>query len=151
MKIVDFLKNDKWTDEALLKRSEAIVRSFISAERETILNRKVQGQTLGQYTMTEDDIQELQFFQETVLKVKESLEQAFIDREIHNQILDSEKDFLRLKEPFIQPEENNQGVIINSDIIQMDLEEREKAHQIIDPLPQEVKDALELRYQKFHK
>jgi hypothetical protein len=62
MSFVDLMANDVWTDADIVRRTEAIVRGQFSAEDEQILNRKVMGQVLGQYTLTADEQAELGAF-----------------------------------------------------------------------------------------
>jgi hypothetical protein len=62
MSFVDVMANDVWTAADIVRRTEAIVRSQFSAEDEQILNRKVTGQMLGQYTLTPDEQAELSAF-----------------------------------------------------------------------------------------
>jgi hypothetical protein len=62
MSFVDVMANDVWTAADIVRRTEAMVRSQFSAEDEQILNRKVTGQMLGQYTLTPDEQAELGAF-----------------------------------------------------------------------------------------
>lgn len=55
MSFIDMLANHVWTDAEITNRTEAMVRSVMPLADELVLNRKVQGAALGQYTLTPED------------------------------------------------------------------------------------------------
>lgn len=55
MSFIDMMANDVWSDADITARTEAMVRSVMSLADELVLNRKVQGAALGQYTLTSED------------------------------------------------------------------------------------------------
>lgn len=59
---VDLMGHHVWTEEDITRRTEAIVRAQFSSEAETILQRKVTGQILGQYHLTDDEQAQLAAF-----------------------------------------------------------------------------------------
>lgn len=62
MSFINLMANDVWSEADIVARTEAIVRSQFSAIDEQILNRKVTGQVLGQYTLTTAEQAEVQAF-----------------------------------------------------------------------------------------
>lgn len=136
MSFVNLMSNDRWSDSDITRRSEAMVRSVISADRETILNRKLQGQALGQYELTPDDLVELQLFNQTVFAAQAAGQAARADRDVLNAALDAEPSYQRLQQPALKPDEEG---------YEQDVAEREAAQVIIDGASQEVLDLLDLR------
>lgn len=55
MSFIDMLGSVVWTDAEITNRTEAMVRSVMPLADELVLNRKVQGAALGQYTLSEAD------------------------------------------------------------------------------------------------
>lgn len=136
MSFVDLMGHDRWSDADITGRSEAMVRSVISAERETILNRKLQGQALGQYEMTLDDLAELQLFNSTVFSAQAAAAAARVDRDLLHATLDAEPAYQRLQRAPLDP---------GAEGYEQDAAEREAAQGVIDGLPEPVLDLLALR------
>jgi hypothetical protein len=63
---INLMANDVWSDADITRRTEAMVRTEFSLEAETILNRKVAGISLNQYTPTDADLDEMARFKEVV-------------------------------------------------------------------------------------
>lgn len=59
---VNLMANDVWSETDIVNRTESLVRSEFSLAAERILNRKIQGATLGQYVLTNEEMGELQRF-----------------------------------------------------------------------------------------
>lgn len=55
MSFIDMMADRIWTDAEITNRTEAMVRAVVSVAEELVLNRKLQGAALGQYTLTADD------------------------------------------------------------------------------------------------
>lgn len=55
MSFIDMMADRVWTDAEIINRTEAMVRAVVSVADELVLNRKVQGAALGQYTLTAED------------------------------------------------------------------------------------------------
>lgn len=91
MSFVDLMGNDRWTEADIVNRTEAILRSSFSAQEETIINRKLSGQQLGQYTMTTDERAELAAFSAATLQAKADGASARADAALVNAALDVEQ------------------------------------------------------------
>lgn len=55
MSFIDMMADRIWTDAEITNRTEAMVRAVVSVAEELVLNRKLQGVALGQYTLTAAD------------------------------------------------------------------------------------------------
>ena len=55
MSFIDMMADRIWTDAEITNRTEAMVRAVVSVAEELVLNRKLQGAALGQYTLTPED------------------------------------------------------------------------------------------------
>lgn len=55
MSFIDMMADRIWTDAEITNRTEAMVRAVVSVAEELVLNRKLQGAALGQYTLTAAD------------------------------------------------------------------------------------------------
>lgn len=55
MSFIDMMADDVWSDADITNRTEAMVRAQVSTMEELVLNRKLQGAALGQYTLTAED------------------------------------------------------------------------------------------------
>lgn len=55
MSFIDMMSDQIWTDAEITKRTESIVRSVMPLDDELVLNRKIQGEALGQYVLTDAD------------------------------------------------------------------------------------------------
>jgi hypothetical protein len=69
---VNLMANDRWTERDHINRTELLVRSQISAEEETIINRKFSGALGGYIILNAQD-------QADVLWLKQVTEQAQIE------------------------------------------------------------------------
>lgn len=129
---INLLANDIWPDADITRRTEAMVRTEFSAEAETILNRKVAGISLNQYTPTPEDLAEMARFKEVVDAAHDEGVAARADMALLSQTLVYEAAVRRLaKEP------------IPDDI--QDEAERSDAQTLIDEATQEVVDLYALR------
>jgi hypothetical protein len=79
MSFVNLMGNDTWTEEDIVARTQALIRSEFSAEAENILNRKVTGAAIGQYKMTPSDLAEVARYTAVCDQVRELGNQARAD------------------------------------------------------------------------
>lgn len=96
MSFIDRMANDRWSDADITKRTEAMVRSVFPAEAEGIINRKLQGAGLGQYTLTPEDGAEIARFNDIVTAAAIAGAQARADALLVNQALEMEALFREL-------------------------------------------------------
>ena len=145
MSFVDLMGYDIWTEADILKRTESIVRSQFSLDEETILNRKFQGATLGQYVLTEADLNEMHRFKEIVSYSQQEGISARADMVLLTKVLQIEPSFLRLRLPLVEFQYDDEGNILNQEAIDLDMQEREAAQQIVDSASTEVLDLCNFR------
>lgn len=96
---IDLLGNDIWSDADITNRTEAIVRAQFSAIDETVLNRKVSGAGMGVYTLTADDMAEIQRFGAVTQAAAALGVQARADMALLQSALDYETATRRLSMP----------------------------------------------------
>lgn len=132
MSFVNLMANDIWSESDIILRTEAMVRSECSASREFILNRKVSGMVLGQYTMTPDEMLELSNFKALVEFAQQAGNEARADMALLLQTMELESAKKRLAE---DPNPDNES----------DADERAAAQVIVDSASPEVNNLWNLR------
>lgn len=132
MSFVDLMASDVWSEADITRRTEALVRAEFSAERETILNRKVSGALAGQYQLTEAEQAEVALFQRVTLAAKQAGEQARADMALLLEVFDVEAAARRLARPVVEPEMDEAGNVTNQEAINQDAAERAAAQAAID-------------------
>lgn len=55
MSFVNLMASDVWSEQDVINRMEAMIRSQYSSDEQSILNRKISGAMVGQYAMTADE------------------------------------------------------------------------------------------------
>jgi hypothetical protein len=143
---INLLANDIWSDADITRRTEAMVRSEFSLEAETILNRKVAGISLNQYTPTPEDLAEMARFKEVVdaaqaagvaaradmALLSETLVYEVAKKRLAQTTLQDAWDRLQLPEvePIVDEETDE---VINQAEVDQDKAERAAAQQIVQP------------------
>ena len=143
---INLLANDIWTDADITRRTEAMVRTEFSAEAETILNRKVAGISLNQYTPTPEDLAEMARFRAVVDAAQAAGVAARADMVLLSQTLVYEAAKKRLAKTTLQdawdrlqlPEvepivDQETGEVLNQAEVDQDKAERAIAQQIVQP------------------
>ena len=145
MSFIDLMASDVWTEADIVRRTEAMVRAEFSAERETILNRKVSGAIIGSYEMTEQDQAEVALFQQVTLAAKDAGDAARADMSLLAQVFEVESAARRLALPEVQPELDEAGYVTNQEAIDQDAAERAQAQAVIDGASPEARALYDLR------
>lgn len=143
---INLLANDIWSDADITRRTEAMVRTEFSAEAETILNRKVAGISLSQYTPTPEDLAEMARFKAVVDAAQAAGVAARADMVLLSQTLVYEAAKKRLAKTTLQdawdrlqlPEvepivDQETGEVLNQAEVDQDKAERATAQQIVQP------------------
>lgn len=143
---INLLANDIWSDADITRRTEAMVRTEFSAEAETILNRKVAGISLSQYTPTPEDLAEMARFRAVVDAAQAAGVAARADMVLLSQTLVYEAAKKRLAKTTLQdawdrlqlPEvepivDQETGEVLNQAEVDQDKAERATAQQIVQP------------------
>lgn len=94
---VDLMGDTVFTDSQITRRTESMVRQQFNAERETILNRKAVGATLGQYTLTTAEQAELAEFQTAAEAARAEGEAARADNALLSAAIAYERATVRLQ------------------------------------------------------
>lgn len=81
MSFVNLMKDDVWSEVDITNRTENIIRSFLSRDEENILNRKVTGTILGQYTLTESEQALLTNFAAKTIEARLAGDEARLDNQ----------------------------------------------------------------------
>ncbi|NTV10366.1 MAG: hypothetical protein HGA47_06275 [Zoogloea sp.] len=100
MGFVNLLGNDVWSEQDIVRRTEAMVRSEFSLEAEIILNRKVQGVTLGVPISPEDEA-ELERFRDVVTAAQRAGDEARADMTMLGAVMQYEAVLMRLALPLV--------------------------------------------------
>jgi hypothetical protein len=137
---INLMANDIWPDADITRRTEAMVRSEFSLEAETILNRKVAGISLNQYTPTPEDLAEMARFKVVVDAAQGEGVLARADMALLIQVFPLEDAQRRLDKP-LPPED------ATDEEKAQDADERAAAQAVIDGAPQNVRDLFEARRQ----
>ncbi len=132
MSFINLLANDIWSEQDIVNRTEAMIRSEFSTQTETILNRKVVGSVIGQYTLSDEEKQELAKYNKICEYAKEEGRKAREDMDLLNRVFPVEKAELRLRLPIVEEILDDEGNVTNQEQIDLDKVERLEAQKIRD-------------------
>jgi hypothetical protein len=135
---INLMANDIWPDADITRRTEAMVRTEFSLEAETILNRKVAGISLGQYTPTDADLAEMARFKVVVDAAQAAGVAARADMALLLDTMAYETAMKRLAQP-LPPED------ATDEEKAQDAAERAEAQAVVDGASQAVVDLYSLR------
>lgn len=93
---IDLMANDVWSPTDIKNRLHAEIRSQVTENAETELNRALQGAALGLHKLTPGEMASLQHFKATTDRVEQLGTQARIDAALLAEVLDLEKAQQRL-------------------------------------------------------
>jgi hypothetical protein len=127
---IDLMANDNWSDADIVRRTEAILSSQFPNSQ--ILQRKVQGQMLGQYTLTADEQAQLQAYAAASFAAGADADQARADMDLLRRTWAVEAAQTRLAQPVVDGDDQ-------------DAAERAAAQAVIDAA---TPDALALAAQR---
>jgi hypothetical protein len=137
---IDLMKSDVWSEADIVNRTEAMVRTEFSAVSEAILNRKITGAGLGQYTLTEAEMGKLQGFALATEEARLAGTAARADMALLLEVMASEVAWKRLGmlpvEPVIESQtdpatEATTDVVVNQDALDTDDAERAAAQAVV--------------------
>jgi hypothetical protein len=144
MSFIDLMGNTVWSEQDIVSKTEAMIRSEFPVQTELILNRKVVGQIGGMYQMTDSEKEELARYQVAVENARIAGVEARKDMELLNRVLHLEAVAARLKQPVIE-QIIVDGVVINQEEIDADYAERATAQAILDAMEPDEKELYDLR------
>lgn len=145
MSFVDMLANHVWTDAEITNRTEAMVRSVMPLVDELVLNRKVQGAALGQYTLTPEDQADMERLAAAGMAAQQAGIEARYDMLVLREVWLVEEAEKRLSLPVIEPILDEEGNVTNQDEIDADTTGRVAAQERIDVSDEDVMRWVEAR------
>lgn len=145
MSFVNMLANDVWSDQDITNRTEAMVRAVVPLADELVLNRKVQGAALGEYTLTAEDQAQMALLAQAGLAAQQAGIEARADMALLMDVLAVEAAEARLAQPPVAPELDEEGNVTHQGAIDTDVEERAAAQAVVDDASEEVMAWVEAR------
>jgi len=121
-----------------------MVRSVMPLADELVLNRKVQGAALGEYTLTPEDQAQMALLAQAGLAAQQAGIEARQQMALLLEVFEAEvaerrlaqpalqECWDRLQQPVVDPIEED-GVVVNQDDVDLDAQERDEAQQVIAP------------------
>lgn len=148
---VDLLASDVWSEADIVNRTEAMIASEFPPAAAAILNRKVTGQTLGQYTLTADEQVELARYAAVSEAARAAGEAARDDMALLQSALEVEAAQRRLALPVfdgpatVSMEIDGMVVEEPNPAVQQDADERTAAQAVISGATSTTMDLVALR------
>ena len=96
---INLLGSDVWSEADIVNRTESMLRSEVSVAAEGILNRKIQGAMLGQYTLSLQEQAEIGHFAQITAMAQQAGEAARADMALLRNTLMLEAAQRRLLQP----------------------------------------------------
>lgn len=126
---IDMMSNDVWSDADITTRTEAMVRAVMPMQDELVLNRKVQGAALGEYTLTEQDQVDMARLAQAGFQAQQMGIAARADMALLLRVMEAEKALSRLDRPEVAPDDET---------FEVDQTERSAAQDVIGEASEEV-------------
>jgi hypothetical protein len=145
MSFINMMADDVWSEQDITSRTEAMVRSVMPLQDELVLNRKVQGAALGEYTLTAEDQADMAKLAQAGFEAQQEGIAARADMALLLQVFPVEAAEKRLAEPVVEPILDEEGEVTNQDEIDTDEAERAEAQALVDAAPAEVMEWVEQR------
>lgn len=147
MSFIDLMANDRWSDQDITNRTEAMLRSQFSAQAEAILNRKVSGAILGQYALTDEEQAEMAAFAAATMAARQEGAAARADMALLEEVFTLEAAQARLAQPAVEPalSEGEEPQVTNQDAVDQDGAERAAAQTVVDAASVDAKNLALLR------
>jgi hypothetical protein len=145
MSFINMMADDVWSEQDITSRTEAMVRSVMPLQDELVLNRKVQGAALGEYTLTAEDQADMAILAQAGFSAQQEGIAARADMALLLEVFAVEVAEKRLAEPVVEPILDEEGEVTNQDEIDTDEAERAEAQAVVDAAPAEVMEWVEQR------
>lgn len=139
------MANDVWSDADITNRTEAMVRAVVPVAEELVLNRKIQGAALMQYTLTPEDEAQIALLAQAGFAAQQEGIAARHDMLVLREVFEVEKAEQRLSLPVVEPILDEEGNVTNQAEIDADAVERAAAQERIDVADDEVMGWVEAR------
>lgn len=144
---INLMADDVWSEADIINRTEAIIAAEFPPARHAILQRKVQGQGMGVYVLTEQEQQELQRYALVSAHAGSLADAARADMALLQAAFDAEAAQRRLAQPPADPptdEDDVQRVAASAVLdavtpeVQALLDARAAARAVPEALPEEI-------------
>lgn len=145
MSFIDMMANDFWSDADITNRTEAMVRAAMPLQDELVLNRKVQGAALGEYTLTAEDQADMTTLAQAGFAAQQEGAAARADMALLLRVFEVEKAEKRLALPVVEPILDEEGNVTNQDELDLDTAQRGTAEVVIDAADEEIMGWVEAR------
>lgn len=145
MSFIDMMANDVWSDADITNRTEAMVRAVVPVAEELVLNRKIQGAALGEYTLTAEDQAQMAVLAQAGLEAQQAGIAARADMALLLRVFEVEKAEKRLAQPVVVPILDEEGNVTNQDELDLDTAQRDTAEAVIDAADEEIMGWVEAR------
>jgi hypothetical protein len=132
MSFIDLYSNNVFTDAEITRRTELMIRTHFTEEEELILNRKLSAKMSGVYTPTPEEEADFVRFGIVAMQAQQEGIAAKKDNELLKEILRVEPSYLRLREPIVTDDYEDQAA-------------REEAQTVVDSASGEVMEWIEKR------
>lgn len=139
------MANDFWSDADITNRTEAMVRAAMPLQDELVLNRKVQGAALGEYTLTAEDQAGMTTLAQAGFAAQQEGAAARADMALLLRVFEVEKAEKRLALPVVEPILDEEGNVTNQAEVDADNAQRDTAQVIIDAADEEIMGWVEAR------
>lgn len=87
---INMMASDRWSEQDIVNRTEAMIAAEFSPADQVILNRKVTAAATGMYELTDAEKAEVQRFNAVCLEARQAGEAARADMRLLEQALDFE-------------------------------------------------------------
>lgn len=134
MSFVDMMADRIWTDAEITNRTEAMVRSVMSLADELVLNRKVQGAALGQYTLTAEDQADMERLAQAGFAARQAGIEARYDMLVLNEVFEVEKAEKILADPDASEDDKiraQERISVSDDEVMRWVEARRSVHPVV--------------------
>lgn len=133
MSFIDLMADHVWSETDIINRTEAIIASEFPPARHAILQRKVQGQGMGVYQLTEAEQAQLQRYGQISAQAGALADAARADMALLQHALDAEAAQRRLELPPADPPTEQDGY------------ERQAAEAVLEAVTDQVQELLDAR------
>ena len=130
---INLMADDVWSEADIVNRTESIIAAEFPPARHAILQRKVQGQGMGVYVLTEQEQLELQRYALVSHQAGALADAARADMALLQHALDAEAAQRRLELPPADPPTEQDGY------------ERQAAEAVLEAVTDQVQELLDAR------
>lgn len=90
MSFIDMMASDRWSEQDIVNRTEAMIAAEFPQAQVAIINRIVTAAAANMYQLSEQELAEVQRYNEVCLEARQAGEAARADMRLLEQVLDYE-------------------------------------------------------------